>query len=330
MRRSLLVAGAAALAVASWSGGARVDAQSPPKPPHRFFGKASLNGALAPTGTRIDAYVGDTLCGSGQTTNNASQNYVVDVANAAVTPGCGTAGSSVTFRIGGTAATPTGTYVEGGFQSLDISATSAPSTLYRAALLSLADPRPCIPEVGDAQCTPERNSLWNGEADAWARRGVTNPDDRFNETVVFRVRASDPAVIAIIARFLEAPYLQITRVQFSGSATGQTDEYVEVTNLGGGDQEMTGWTVRSPGRDRIYRFPNGFVMTAGRACRIYTGSGGEGACGLPGWNSTDVWPDDQGRAVLYYDALDLPGADTRYSADSANQPPPPNLIGVSQ
>ena len=39
----------------------------------------------------------------------------------------------------------------------------------------------------------------------------------------------------------------------------------------------------------------------------------------------DIWPDDAGQAVLYYDALALLGDETSYSADPANQPPPPNL-----
>ena len=42
----------------------------------------------------------------------------------------------------------------------------------------------------------------------------------------------------------------------------------------------------------------------------------------------DALPDDAGRVVLFYDALDLPGDETLYSADPNNQPPPPNLQGV--
>jgi hypothetical protein len=39
----------------------------------------------------------------------------------------------------------------------------------------------------------------------------------------------------------------------------------------------------------------------------------------------ELWPDTAGRVVLNYDALDLPGDDTRYSSNPADQPPPPNL-----
>lgn len=204
------------------------------------------------------------------------------------------------------------------------------------AALDLADPRPCIPRPGRRACDANRTALWNGEAGPWAARGVTDPDARFNETVVFRVRAGDPVAISNIARILGTPYLKITRVRFL------QDEFVEVTNLGGGPQDLTGWTVRSPGRDAVYRLPAGVVLRAGQTCTLYTHNGPPlinpgGLCraytnrswvetpGGPERNALDVWPDDTGEVVLFYDALDLPGDDTFYSADPANQPPPPNL-----
>lgn len=205
------------------------------------------------------------------------------------------------------------------------------------ATLDLSDPRPCIPPSGERACDAERAALWTGDAAAWARRSVTNPDARFNETVVFRVRAGDPAAIRTIAQLLDAPYLKVTRVQFAG-----TDEVVEVTNLGGGAQDLTGWTLRSPARDAVFRLPAGVILAPGEICRLISGpptTNPGGACRTftsvalveaggdlsDARTLTDVWPDDHGRVVLFYDALDLPGDDTRYSADPANQPPPPNL-----
>jgi hypothetical protein len=302
------------------------DARAQLLPPHRFFGKVTLNGGPPPVGTRVEASIAGKLCGSGQTTTGGT--YVVDVDNATRTPGCGTRGATITFTIAGLTAAQTGTFRDGGFEQLDLSASGVPGGFTTAAL-NLAEERPCIPEPGQARCDATRDALWNGKADAWAARGVTDPDARFNETVVLRVRAGDPLAISYIARFLQAPYLQVTRVKFVGAAPGQANEYVEVTNLGGGDQDMTGWTLRSPGRNAVFTFPAGFVMTAGRSCRVYTGAPGENSCGLAGFAAADVWPDDAGRVVLYYDALDLPGADTRYIADPNTQPPPPNLQGIS-
>ena len=45
-----------------------------------------------------------------------------------------------------------------------------------------------------------RSRLWSGDAAAWAARGVTEADARFDETVAFRVEAGDPATISNLAR----------------------------------------------------------------------------------------------------------------------------------
>lgn len=209
---------------------------------------------------------------------------------------------------------------------------SGDPTVFRAAFLDLNDPRPCIPETGQRACGAERESLWNGDAAAWARTGVSDPDARFNQTVVLRVRAGDPAAISAIARILGTPYLKVTQLQFAGDT-----EFAEITNLGGGRQELTGWTLRSPVRGAVYRLPVGVTLNPGQRCRLYTGPpltnpGGEcraftrtdGIDALSR-NAADVWPDEGGEVVLFYDALALPGDATRYSADSLTQPPPPNL-----
>ena len=325
MRRlTLLITVAALLAVVPARGGA-VQAQR--LPPHRFFGTATVNGNQPAAGTLVEALIGGKVCGSTQTTSGDIFNYVLDVRGTTSEPGCGTDDAIVAFRVSGLAASPAAVFHDGGYERLDLAAGIAGG--FTTAALSLADPRPCIPEPGQRMCEAERNALWNGEEAAWTARGVTDPDARFNETVVFRVRAGDPAVISIIARFLNAPFLQVTRIRFVGAAPGQTDEYVEISNLGGGEQDMTGWSLRGPARDADFHFPAGFVMTPGRTCRVYTGAAQENACGGSAFGRTDLWPDLAGQVVLYYDALDLLGHDTAYSADPLDQPPPPNLHGVN-
>src|SRR5579884_3153643 len=156
------------------------DARAQLLPPHRFFGKVTLNGGPPPVGTRVEAFIAGKLCGSGQTTTGGT--YVVDVDNATRTPGCGTRGATITFTIAGLTAAQTGTFRDGGFEQLDLSASGVPGGFTTAAL-NLAEERPCIPEPGQARCDATRDALWNGKADAWAARGVTDPDARFNETV---------------------------------------------------------------------------------------------------------------------------------------------------
>ncbi|MGE3601653.1 MAG: BsuPI-related putative proteinase inhibitor, partial [Dehalococcoidia bacterium] len=196
---------------------------------------------------------------------------------------------------------------------------------YAESALNLGELRPCIPVSGAPSCDFNRLALWNGDAEAWAGRGVTDPDARFNETVVFRVRAADPAAIRNIARILGWPYLQITHLKFAGTGP----EHVEITNLGGGSQDVGGWTLRSPERNAVVGLPAVLVMAPNQSCRVYSAAAQSDACGGVRFPDGDVWPDTAGRAVLYADPIDLPAADTRYAADSASQPPPPNLQGVT-
>lgn len=133
--------------------------------------------------------------------------------------------------------------------------------------------------------------------------------------------------ISNVARLLGWPYVKVTRLRFV------FDEFVEVTNLGGGAQDIGGWTLRSP-RGTAFTFPAGTVLQPGGRCTVYTGparNNPTGECLMrtppppPRDRPGGHWPDDAGEVVLFYDALNLLADDTFYSADPNNQPPPPNL-----
>lgn len=325
------------------------------QPPNRFFGRVTLNGASPLPGTPVLALINNKVCGSGEV--RADGRYVVDVEDDTRIPGCGTPGATITFQVGGIPAGPTGAYRRGVFTELWLiapaptpsptpspsptatatpAASPPPSVLpgptpapqFSEAALLLTDSPPCIPEPGTAACDAERAALWSGDLAAWGARGVATDDERFAQIVLLRARAGEPSVISNIARILGNPFLQITRLRFVGAAAEQADEYIEITNLGGGSQEMTGWIVRSPLRDAVSRFPSGYAMAAGQSCRIYTSQINADSCGDATFASRDVWPDDSGTAILFYEALALPGAERAYNSDPANQPPPPNLRGV--
>ncbi len=288
-------------------------------PPQRFYGAVSLNGAPAPNGTPIVGLINGIPCGN---TTAQDGRYVLDVSQPVAPQPCFVEGTTVTFTIGGVAAAQTAPFQQGYFTPLDLSAGggSQPAQRFQESYLDLADPRPCMP----APCDANRTALWNGDASAWAVRGVTDPDARFGEIIVLRVQGGDPSVISNIAKILGNPYLQITRVRYAG-----TPEYVEITNLGGGSQDMSGWVVRSPDMGPQASFPQGYVMGAGQSCRIY--SSGEvraDSCGNAAFPQNNVWPDENGTAVLFYAALNLEGATRRYSAIPATQPAQPDLQGV--
>ena len=219
--------------------------------------------------------------------------------------------------------------IGGGRIPTRIAFTTASRAGVREAALDLSDSRPCIPESGERICGWPREALWQGRPDAWAERGVTDPDAVFNATVLFRVQAGDPAAIGNIARALGWPYLQITRLRFVGVALEQRDEFIEITNLGGGPQTMSGWSIRAPDRGAVFRLRSDLVLRPGQSCRFYTGMlppEGVTPCLSPmPPGLADRWPDTAGEAILFYDALALPGDAKRYSGDPAGQPPPPHL-----
>jgi hypothetical protein len=185
---------------------------------------------------------------------------------------------------------------------------------------------PCIPEAGRRWCDGFRLRLWRGDPVVWANvRGVTDPEARFNETVLMRAQAGDPATISALARILGTPYVKVTRIRF------RHDEFVEVTNLGGGSQDMTGWLLRSPARDHSFSLPPTVLQPDDR-CTLYTGPARTDPVGICQWftgtRTSPIggwWPDDAGEVVLIAEGVALLADVAAYRAEPANQPPPPNL-----
>jgi hypothetical protein len=248
---------------------------------------------------------------------------------------------------------PTGTYVLIGLRRLTsgdyaawslrlfASGADSGSAAYRAAVarlarsgessLSLADPRPCIPETGTTACTPERRALWQGDAAAWAVRGIADDGARFAATIALRAEAGDQATLAALARSAGQPYVQLQRVRYLAEPIRlpgwvlPSEEFVELFNYGSAPQELTGWMIHSPDRGIAVPLPAGSVLAPGRPCKV-TVVRAYLSCGMT-VHVEDLWPDDAGRVVLV-DAEGVVRADVRYSADPYNQPPPPNLEGV--
>ncbi|WP_332900208.1 lamin tail domain-containing protein [Haladaptatus sp. CMSO5] len=88
------------------------------------------------------------------------------------------------------------------------------------------------------------------------------------------------------------------------NADGATlnDEYVDFTNTGSTDQDMTGWTVEDE-VGKTYAFPSGYTITSDGTCRLHTGSGSDSSQdgdlywgrGSPVWNNS-------GDTVYLYEA----------------------------
>ena len=100
-----------------------------PPLPSTFYGTASdAEGNLVPEGTVVEAYVGDVMVGSGAT--DADGNYALDALgdDPGTTAVEGTAGDTVTFKIGGDTAAQAGTFMGGDVQNLDLSVGELPPT----------------------------------------------------------------------------------------------------------------------------------------------------------------------------------------------------------
>ena len=329
-----------------------------PSPPTRFYGTLTIDGAPAPAGTMVRAFVGDKDCTNAREPFTVpAGSYAVEVGHTTQTPGCGEIGTTVTFRVGTRTANERGTFETGSFQLLNLTVsgtgavfasptpTATPTPAPTASPTPVTPPppaaittarldlgSPCLPVTDQPRCDANRLALWTGQQAAWeaemARRGQPTPsaDDLFTLTYEYRIAAGDPAAIASIAKGLGWPKIYISELRFRGTAPAEADEYVELTNVGSGSQDMTGWRVHSASTNIDFYFSDGTVLEGGAKCRFYTS--GERADSCPGTinvSASGVWDNNADAAELWYDPLALLADATRYVADPNNQPPPPNL-----
>jgi hypothetical protein len=139
------------------------------------------------------------------------------------------------------------------------------------------------------------------------------------------------AVRMVLPRPLDAmaprvPEVRITALLFVGVLPGQTDEFVEFTNVGTlpldlSDALINLWT-RGKATRTVFHFPIGFVMDpiTTPVCRVYTGPvPPDASCALSA-GATNLWPDTSGSVSLMFPtggSLTLDQAS--YSADPADQ-----------
>ncbi len=99
-------------------------------PPSTVFGSIADSGGVVPAGVTVEAYIGDTLCGTKGRTEFTGDGaarvtvYVVDVVSESQIAGCGTVGREVRVKIGDRFATQTAKWNPGPVQ-LDVTFGSA-------------------------------------------------------------------------------------------------------------------------------------------------------------------------------------------------------------
>ncbi len=342
MRRLFLAVLALGLTIAG-AGSAPRSVASQAAPPTRFYGTLTIDGQPAAAGTAVRAFIGTTDCTSPTSLSVPAGNYTVDVAGGGQIPGCGSDGATVTFRVGTRQASETGTFSTGTFVNLPLTISGAggqpaptPPAGQRFSISKLDFNSPCIPTNGATRCDDTRLKLWNGDAATWtareqqAGRPAPTPDQVFVLTYEFRLLAADPAAIRSLAQGLGWPKVYITAIRYRGTAAGEADEYIEIHNVGGASQDMSGWRALAVDSNTSFFFTEGTVLSSGAVCRFYTGGPRDDSCpGSVNIATSGVWNDNAGHAQLWYDPLALLADETRYNADSNNQPPPLNLQGVT-
>lgn len=311
-------------------GGARpAQSQQDLQPPNRFYGTLTVNGQPAPAGTTVTAIIGELVCGSRTTTEPG--RYQIDVISSRERPGCGLPNATVTFRVGDAPAAETGTWAAGQFTRLNLTVGGGGAAQASSTDIARLDMEsPCIPPPNQPACDENRRRLWAADPFAWApifaARGrlEPTPEEIFDEALMLRLNARDPAAQSALSRLMGWPHIRITALRFRGSAPRQADEWVEVSNLGGAPQDMAGFIVRARGSGAEYLFPAGFTLEPGASCRAYAAEPGPQACpgsfGRPG-----VWDDTTDTALLIYAPVDWTVDTPSYNAMLDRQPPPPNL-----
>lgn len=93
------------LSLSALLGATAASAQSMPDPPSTFVGSITDAGGEVPAGVKIEAYVGNNLCGESTTqfTGEGSARvtvYVVDIVSDSQIDGCGESGDAVRIRVG--------------------------------------------------------------------------------------------------------------------------------------------------------------------------------------------------------------------------------------
>jgi hypothetical protein len=333
--------------------------------PVRYFGTVTVDGTPQTSIVPVVAEINGKDCSQPATGTMITSGYVIDV-TPSLAQECGIANSVIFFKVGTRYASQTGCLVAGMFVELNLTITGAaarpvpptdqcgpttapsptptpsatptptpsPGTQYSLSILDMNSP--CIPAGSNLFCDDARLKLWDGDQAAWrayyASQGLPAPtgDQVFEATLGFRIEAGDPATIGAIAERLGWPHVRIFASRFRGQTANEQDEWVEIKNIGGGQQDMTQWSVRVEGTNIRWTFEDGFVLQPGQACKFYTGTPGADPCpGTRNVASSGVLPNTSGTLTLWVDFLELKAAEARYDADSNNQPPPPNLQGFS-
>ena len=122
-----------------------------------------------------------------------------------------------------------------------------------------------------------------------------------------QLRGAGPDGAVASATSAGLPLVRLLAIWLRGAdSTGGGDgayQYVEVANLGGAPQDLTGWSLEGDSGSVIgltYYFPAGFTLNPGDSCRVYVDHPAEATCTDGSFALYQFWG-DHGTAVLLDD-----------------------------
>ena len=86
--------------------------------------------------------------------------------------------------------------------------------------------------------------------------------------------------------------VEIGSIFYHGSVKRtQSDEYIEIRNIGNTAADLSNWKVTSTGKNQVFTFPEGTSLGAGRMILVYTNEVHEETGGFSFGSSTAIWND---------------------------------------
>lgn len=172
--RGALVTGVVAVLAAGGAVAPAFPAGAQPSVPSTFYGSASIDGASVPDGTPVRAYIDGKDCTQtglglrGTVRDGVTSAYVISVMHESMEPGCGRAGKTITFTVGGQPAGQEGRW-KAGPEKLNLNAGSG-----RPAELPTPTATPPTPAAATPQA-PAGSATNGGPGTAPTAPGQASP-----------------------------------------------------------------------------------------------------------------------------------------------------------
>lgn len=175
---------------------------------------------------------------------------------------------------------------------------AAPAT---AAATRAAAAAPAPPPPAPAAAAPSRSTRMPGEPPVPAPP-LEPPSQALSGGFVL---AEPDDMAAASAAVSGTSYLRVLAIWLRGTDSGGQGggdyQYVQIANLGGAAQDLTGWALQGdsgPISGLTFYFPDGFTLDAGASCRIYVGHPAEDTCTGGSFALFHFWG-DHGTASLW-------------------------------